>query len=370
MEKTRINKRTAFTLAEVLITIATIGVVTALTLPMLITKINSKVMEKQEEVFRAKMIKGFNLTKGAGELNNTYSSTYDFLTNGLGKHLKLVKICEPSNIRECIPYDIISFIRKNKEETIETKKLGTVRNLNLREKDGYKDSAAFILGDGTVVVGAYKLDCVVDDGELDKEINECFDGLYDLNGSRKPNKLGKDIFPIRLAGIYNGPAIMSTLGNIEFISKAQRYNGVLTSEYCKDGKPIKEYADAGVNTCCTDCDSNGGDRWAAAMKACYDIGGHLPTEQQLAEIVTIAYGGRAIGGSFSGDDPLNSNYWGREYIWTSTPLPTALRGCGTSMFSQMSDGDTAYGRYFDGTHTHRFAGNRSSAGPTAVCVVD
>ncbi len=212
-KRTRMLTKVAkgFTLAEVLITLVIVGLVAAMTLPTLIAKVNKKVTDNQKEVFKAKMVKGFNLTKAAGELNNTYASTYDFLTNGLSKHLKLAKICDSSHIRECLPYDTIKYNKdENTEKAFEVSKFTTSKSLNLKEEDGYKDSAAFVLGDGTVVVGSYNLGCLVDDGELDKTISSCFDGLYDLNGSRKPNKLGKDILPIRSAGINASP-IISTL---------------------------------------------------------------------------------------------------------------------------------------------------------------
>ena len=65
----------AFTLAEVLITLAIVGVVAAMTIPTLVVKINDKVTENQNKVFQAKLIKALNLTKTAGLLNNTYTST-------------------------------------------------------------------------------------------------------------------------------------------------------------------------------------------------------------------------------------------------------------------------------------------------------
>ncbi len=323
------GKKAAFTLAEVLITLVIVGLVAAMTLPTLIAKINNKVTSNQKEVFKAKMVKGFNLTKAAGELNNTYSSTYDFLTNGLSKHLKLAKICDSSHIRDCLPYDSIKYNKnENTEETFEVSKFNIAGNLNLEEKNGYKDSAAFVLGDGTVVVGSYNLGCVADDGELDKEITKCFDGLYDLNGTRKPNKLGKDILPIRSAGINASPVVLATLGGVKIISNAQVYDGVKLSEYCKNDEPIKEYKDAGVTQCCTDCDSAGigGDRWAVAAKACYDMGGRLPNAQDLADIATALYGGTESGGRFS----TNHSEEGAGKIGSGEAIPEVLSGLADS----------------------------------------
>ena len=76
-------------MAEVIITLAIIGVVAAMTIPTLVAKINNIVTANQAKVFNAKLIKGLNLTKTVGDLNDTYTSTYDFLVSGLGKNLKM-----------------------------------------------------------------------------------------------------------------------------------------------------------------------------------------------------------------------------------------------------------------------------------------
>ncbi|MBR1425814.1 type II secretion system protein, partial [bacterium] len=53
--------KAAFTLAEVLITLAIIGVVAAMTLPTLIAKINEKADSNQKAVIEAKLIQGLNM---------------------------------------------------------------------------------------------------------------------------------------------------------------------------------------------------------------------------------------------------------------------------------------------------------------------
>ena len=57
----RPTSRVAFTLAEVLITIGVIGLVSALTLPTLLNTINGKVQERQIQVMKRKLVQGLNL---------------------------------------------------------------------------------------------------------------------------------------------------------------------------------------------------------------------------------------------------------------------------------------------------------------------
>ncbi len=174
-----------FTLAEVLITIAIVGVVAAMTLPTLIANINEKVSNSQSEVFEAKLIKGLNLTKIAGELNGNYSSTADFLENGLGRHLKITKICGVSNINDCIPYKDIKYFSEKSEKTISVDTIKTSKNLRLN--DEFSDTASFVLGDGTFAIVSYNLKCNDDPDKADMYINSCLAGIYDINGNRKPN---------------------------------------------------------------------------------------------------------------------------------------------------------------------------------------
>ncbi|MBR1425543.1 type II secretion system protein, partial [bacterium] len=86
-----VRGKAAFTLAEVLITLAIIGVVAALTLPTLIAKVNEKVDGNQKKVTEAKLIQGLNMLDLHGGINNTYSSTAEFVEE-LSKYMKITKI--------------------------------------------------------------------------------------------------------------------------------------------------------------------------------------------------------------------------------------------------------------------------------------
>ena len=52
------KSKKGFTLAEVLITLAVIGVVAAMTIPTLISNINQKAQERKDQVFRLRLVNG------------------------------------------------------------------------------------------------------------------------------------------------------------------------------------------------------------------------------------------------------------------------------------------------------------------------
>ena len=280
--------KVGFTLAEVLITLGIIGVVAALTLPSLITKINNIVDTNSAKVFNAKLIKGLNLTKAAGDLNNTYSSTYDFLENGLGKNLKMVKVCDSEGIKECFPYPKIKYeLNNGTEEAIEVKDLKTPSKLRLGS--GFKDVAAFVLADGTPVIASYNLDCTVDDGKADDTINGCFAGLYDINGSRKPNKFlnkietinGKTSVTIGDLRSFNG-ASLGCIGKIDNMCIAKSMQSTQVYEQMvQNGETIPTVSFWGR--------APSPDMWTIAKNYCTGLGLDLPSKEQLGSIANKLY---------------------------------------------------------------------------------
>ena len=87
------SKKIGFTLAEVLITLAIIGVVAALTIPTLITKMSQRAAEARQKTIEARLLDGINRYSALEDgLSQHYDTTYDFLV-GLSKHYKMAQIC-------------------------------------------------------------------------------------------------------------------------------------------------------------------------------------------------------------------------------------------------------------------------------------
>ncbi len=294
-----IKKINAFTLAEILITLAIIGVVAAMTIPTLIAKINSIVTDNQQKVFNAKIIKGMNLTKTAGDLNDTYDSTYDFLVNGLGKNLKMAKVCDKDHIRDCIPYDKIKFDKKDgTEDTVNVADIKTVSKLNL--KAPYMDPAAFVLADGTPVIVSYNKQCIDDPDKADTSINLCLAGIYDLNGSRKPNKYGVKVVDEKTSYTndliaFNGASIGSScagqIGDVCLASTAVTANSAMLP-LIQEVDP--SYTMPKVTSSWSGYESN--DYWQLAVDYCSKVqnGAHLPSSSDLAKIARTLYGDDTI----------------------------------------------------------------------------
>ncbi|MBR1425279.1 type II secretion system protein, partial [bacterium] len=143
----------AFTLAEILITLAIIGVVAALTLPTLIAKVNEKVDGNQKKVTEAKLIQGLNMLDLHGGINNTYSSTAEFVEE-LSKYMKITKICDGTNsaFTECIPYNEIKYTDSdNEEQTVDVVDLNTAASLGKGDTESGEEfmaPVAMVLADG------------------------------------------------------------------------------------------------------------------------------------------------------------------------------------------------------------------------------
>ena len=171
-----LKKKTAFTLAEVLITLGIIGVVAAMTLPTLINN-----YQKKETISKLKKVYAIlgNTTSMAmaeygdtvtWELPNTLSwaSSKAFAEKYMIPYLKVARTCENNNEAGC-SYPI--------------KRLNGQSFNNYNE---YTKSYRFYLADGTFI-------CVAANN-----ISEYHDKLvqiiFDINGQRNPNVVGKDVF--------------------------------------------------------------------------------------------------------------------------------------------------------------------------------
>ena len=273
------NFKKCFTLAEVLITLAIIGVVAAMTIPTLITKMSQRAAEARQKTIEARLLDGINRYSTLEDgLSKPYETTYDFLV-GLSKHYKMAQICRADEITNCIPYSTITYTANGEDATVDVASLTSIDNFMGEGKDDYLAPASFITAQGTPVIMAFKKDCAWDTGKAMRSIQDsgCIAYMYDESGTRNPNKLGKDIIAHGLTIVppSSAPAEIATVGGYKIMEQAFFPSQGLTSAECQ--------AEAAKNYGITACDEN--DRWAAAMKYCHDRGYRLPNEQESLAIV-------------------------------------------------------------------------------------
>ena len=191
------KKMSAFTLAEVLITLGIIGVVAAMTIPSLITQhqkhvtVNKlkKALSIIEQAFTMSQAEngdvseldffkaGTNVTDNQEFLN---TKTNEFVNNYIIKNIKLLKDCGYNNANNCNVYYVTSLDRTS---------------VRLPMRSG----RMFIIADGV----RYRI-------ELNSHTEKDEDGnsisvtsgnmliLADLNDEKGPNILGRDVFVIEL----------------------------------------------------------------------------------------------------------------------------------------------------------------------------
>ena len=229
-------KNSAFTLAEVLITLGVIGIVAAMTLPTLVAKYQDRVLLNQAKRSYSIISNAMMKTK----VDNNFDSYGDLFNNSrsndeiidiLAKEFKPVKICK-ENKGGCWDWKV-----KSSKKTYSNGK--TV----YRDFSRY---ASMVLNDGSVLfvyAFAHSGDCgwvheynktddkgyVVkdDDGNPVKiRTNEtrCGSIKIDVNGEKRPNQLGADVFDVDIR------AQKVTLQYYTFL-----FDDTLTYEYYEEG---------------------------------------------------------------------------------------------------------------------------------------
>ncbi len=270
--KNRIDKqkKVAFTLAEVLITLGIVGVVAALTLPALLTNVQERIKKEQVRTIKYKLTQATDSMKSLN-LIGPYATTEDFV-NELKKHYKISKVCPNDKLRGCWPSDTIA----TPDGVVQVSSLKTGANIKaLALGTSATQTMGIVTADGTPMILAYSPVCnaldstktylwsTVDNKPETNATTNCISAIFDINGAKQPNKIGTDV---------------RTLNSL-FGSK--QYSATfITKDEC-----LKNKNRLGINGCYYDQDY-----WAGAVKKCHDIGMHLPSMQTLANIAGAKYG--------------------------------------------------------------------------------
>ena len=281
------QKRAAFTLAEVLITLGIIGIVAALTLPALLTNVQSKVRAERSRSVQYK----FSLaTEKMARLNliGPYDST-DAFVDELQKHLKISKRCNASNLRGCWPYDTVD-LGDGTTWDISKTKTGRQFGMNNDDNNDYtSDNVGIVTADGTPMILSYNKKCkaidsleklswsTTDNKPLSNPSASCVAAVYEINGTGKPNKLSNDVVLFNANKLGSGCA---------FELDGKCFGAPFTPTPLTRAECEAEKGNLGIK----ECAYNDNDYWGGAVKQCGGVS-KMPTTEDLAKLASKLYRG-------------------------------------------------------------------------------
>ena len=286
--KSNNSRKVAFTLAEVLITLGIIGVVAAITMPILLNNVESQVQAKRIENIRQKLSKVTDKMAVQSGLIG-YDDTSAFIQE-MQKHMKIAKVCDNNHLDACWPTKEVVLNDEGKTWEISKTKNAKTLKINKDIADNWSDTIGIVTADGTSMILSYDKTCDFDvdkyglksDGTISNSAN-CLSGVYDWNGGKKPNKLGKDI---RTLGMATGLGTECAIKLGDRCFTAPFIPSPLTKAECEAQKGT-----LGINGCYYDADY-----WAGAVAQCKGVK-NMPTADDLAKLATLVYKGNPTFGA-------------------------------------------------------------------------
>ena len=257
-----------FTLAEVLVTLAIIGVVAALTIPVLINKYNEKAWQTASRVFDRKIEEALKVMNTQKVLTG-YSTTQDFL-NELSKNIKIIKICSKNNLTECFPKTINGNEQvvdlANKTFSDVSSNIDTVSLINAKQlghNDWTTETYGVLFANGVTALLAYNNGCNVNPFANNENVKNCIAMIYDTSGFTSPNVYGKDIRTInadvkgqcnfKINGQCYGQPVKVDRLLTYYECKALVDSGKYGSFYCYDNEYMNRYEYQGIAAAAQAC---------------------------------------------------------------------------------------------------------------------
>ena len=340
-------RNNAFTLAEVLITLAIIGIVATMTIPTLVANYQNKAWNTSAQVFERKLEEALK-TMNTQQVLAGYSNTVDFVAE-LGKHFKINKVCKNDDIMSCFEDKV--YWGKNELE-VSTENVKTAAGLGQHDWDTETIGVQF--ANGTSGIIAYNPDCKENPYTNQFTGTSCLALLYDTTGFKTPNADGKDLRYINVTEIdghkpcsfeINGTCYTAPFTPTP-ITKAE-------CEGLKDNLEIKEcYFDD--------------DYWGGAVKACGGVT-KMATMAQLAEIANYLY-------NTSGIDEDDTSSLQMD---TEKAAELGFNLSSGYLYVWSGEEDNSYGtgylasrRYFGSSGTSAGPGYRNFSNHQVVCIGD
>ena len=344
------RRKEGFTLAEVLITLAIIGIVAVLTIPTLVANYQERSWGTASEVFQRKLGEALKIMNVQGTLAG-YTTTEAFV-NELSKHIKITRICENDDITTCFA-DTVTW----GDEEVDMTKIKNAKNFGQEDWDTNTVGVQFANGVNGII--AYNPNCTqnqfdnntISIGENGIGTN-CLAILYDVDGFKNPNTADKDI------AYLNVIELAGSINCVIELSDGTCFTAPFKPTPLTHAECIERQAELGITTC-SDGDD---DYWGGAVKTCHDMGSSLPSQGQLDQLAEELYqdtSGKAFSGNRDDDKAVSMGFISSPdstfYLWSS----------------EENSKVTAYRRYFTTTCTRRNYGySRDHSNTQAVCLAE
>lgn len=338
-------KKVAFTLAEVLITLGIIGVVAAITIPTLVSNYKQKAWDTASYVFERKLeesLKAMNTQQTLAGHRNTLNFVKE-----LSKHYKITNICENDNLLTCFEDKVYWGAGEAEAEEVDMTNIKTASQFG--QEDWDTEIIGVQLANGVTGLIAYNPGCVQNPYSNQIVGTSCLAILYDTDGFKTPNTLGKDLRNINVNSLGSKNCAFE-LGGVCFGTPF--YPTPLTKAECENSK-----GDLGINSCNYD-----NDYWAGAVKACGGVS-NMPNAEQLKEIAKYIYGTSDISTTGSTDDLKRDDAKASALGFSVT--------AGVNFFvwtGEEYDSTDAYERYFSTNGTLGIRTFRRANNAQAVCL--
>ncbi len=241
-------RKSAFTLAEVLITLGIIGVVAAMTLPVLVNNYKEKELATQvKKTFSNIQNAALLAQKDLGAVgDNTFlfdvTNTHAETAKNFAKYFNGAKVCENKSQKGCSQY------------YYKVKYATAYKGSGDSNKTYTPDGAKIILNDGSVLTILQKTSCSRTNtgckqdssGNCIKDENgdtisvteihsDCATIFMDVNGLKRPNQFGADIYEIQVTTNKVKPGTWSVYGGTSF-KNILTGNGKLQYENYTEGE--------------------------------------------------------------------------------------------------------------------------------------
>lgn len=282
------RRKEGFTLAEVLITLAIIGIVAVLTIPTLVTAYQERALSTASDVFQKRINVAFKEMVTLNEMSD-YSSTEDFVLNGLSKYMKIIRTCSLDNLDKCFADKL--------EYGTEELELSDLTSADSFDKDEWLTTPyGAVFADGTSALILYDNNCgYIDPYNNQANVTACISMAYDVNGLKSPNTLNKDLYTIN-ATLSKYACIAPGLKKATGVCVTQVVGNSMSTPtyellYESDCEQVKEKY--GLKYCYTYNGGisgyDGGDPYASLVAHCGGIN-KVTSADQLRKIAQYVYG--------------------------------------------------------------------------------